>query len=215
MSDEDMIRRGDALIPHSLITIWYDAAHEFLQECDDWLKLKRQNHPSAAGLNFTVTAQRREIARLLFLDLAWLSGGSELEQAPDRIATLPAVTPATSPGVTAGAVGELLPCPFCGGKARRITIGDDEPNNAGGDVICCDACEASSAVEFGRKENLVSKWNRRTTPPTALDDPKVRKLVARAADDGREVYSDHAIAREAADYMEQLLYAALRDTEGA
>lgn len=60
----------------------------------------------------------------------------------------------------------LLDCPFCGGKAERHTIGDDEHDNAGGDVICCASCQASSAVEFGRKENLVSKWNSRTTPAT-------------------------------------------------
>lgn len=58
---------------------------------------------------------------------------------------------------------ELKPCPFCGGKAERITIGDDEPNNAGGDVICCTRCQASSHVEFGRKENLVSRWNTRAS----------------------------------------------------
>src|SRR5690606_30711087 len=57
---------------------------------------------------------------------------------------------------------KLEPCPFCGGEAERITIGEDEPANAGGDVIVCTRCEASSHVEFGRKENLVSCWNTRT-----------------------------------------------------
>lgn len=55
----------------------------------------------------------------------------------------------------------LLPCPFCGGEALRFTIGDDEPNNAGGDVITCTKCQASSHVEFCRKENLVDRWNTR------------------------------------------------------
>jgi Lar family restriction alleviation protein len=66
----------------------------------------------------------------------------------------------------------LLPCPFCGGKAERITIGDDEPDNAGGDVICCTQCQASSHVEFGRKENLVSRWNTRAQSAriAALED---------------------------------------------
>lgn len=59
----------------------------------------------------------------------------------------------------------LAPCPFCGGAAKRLTIGEDEPNNAGGDVICCSVCDASSHVEFGRKENLVSAWNRRAIQP--------------------------------------------------
>lgn len=61
---------------------------------------------------------------------------------------------------------ELKPCPFCGGKAERHTIEDEEPSNAGGDVICCSRCGASSHVEFGRKENLVSVWN--TRADTAL-----------------------------------------------
>jgi Lar family restriction alleviation protein len=57
---------------------------------------------------------------------------------------------------------ELRPCPFCGGQAKRFTIGDEEPSNAaGGDVICCERCGASSHVEFGYKENLVSNWNSR------------------------------------------------------
>lgn len=56
----------------------------------------------------------------------------------------------------------LEPCPFCGGEARRFTIGENEPENAGGDVISCTKCGASSHVEFGRKENLVDRWNHRT-----------------------------------------------------
>lgn len=67
---------------------------------------------------------------------------------------------------------ELLPCPFCGGRAERFTIGEDDPVNAGGDVITCAQCGASSHVEFGYKENLVSHWNSRIASErrTARDD---------------------------------------------
>ena len=73
--------------------------------------------------------------------------------------------------------GEALKaCPFCGGEAQRMTIGEDEPNNAGGDVIVCTQCQTSSYVEFGRKENLVSRWNARIPPPSALDEEVVAVL---------------------------------------
>jgi len=55
----------------------------------------------------------------------------------------------------------LLPCPFCGGEALRFTLPEDGFGNGGGDVITCTRCEASSHVEFGRKENLVDRWNTR------------------------------------------------------
>ena len=58
---------------------------------------------------------------------------------------------------------ELMPCPFCGGEAKQFTIGEEEPSNVGGDVIVCTKCSASGHVEFGRKENLVSRWNTRAT----------------------------------------------------
>ncbi|EAV3687776.1 restriction alleviation protein, Lar family [Salmonella enterica] len=56
---------------------------------------------------------------------------------------------------------ELLPCPFCGGKARQVTIEQGDDPNFGGDVITCIECGASSHVEFGFKENLKSAWNSR------------------------------------------------------
>lgn len=69
---------------------------------------------------------------------------------------------ATQPEVT------LLPCPFCGGEAKRITLSEtDGPENAGGDVICCIRCDASSHVEFGYKENLVHRWNTRIANQSA------------------------------------------------
>ena len=68
-------------------------------------------------------------------------------------------------------VEELLPCPFCGGEAKRVTLSDPEPD-AGGDVIyCTGVCGASSHVEFGFKENLVSLWNTRLSAEKSGEQP--------------------------------------------
>lgn len=66
-------------------------------------------------------------------------------------------------------MSELKPCPFCGGEAQRFTLPEDEFGNGGGDVITCSRCQASSHVEFGRKENLVDRWNHRATEAELLD----------------------------------------------
>jgi len=61
---------------------------------------------------------------------------------------------------------EMKPCPFCGSAAERRTLDADEFGNEGGDVIECSGCRASSHVEFGRKENLLARWNARTSDPS-------------------------------------------------
>lgn len=55
----------------------------------------------------------------------------------------------------------LLPCPFCGGNAKRIDIEDTEDENFGGSYVCCTKCQSSTNIEFGRKENFINKWNTR------------------------------------------------------
>lgn len=57
---------------------------------------------------------------------------------------------------------ELLPCPFCGGEAKREDIEAREGvENAGASYITCARCWASTALHFDRKENLISSWNDR------------------------------------------------------
>lgn len=81
----------------------------------------------------------------------------------------------------------LKPCPFCGGRAERFTItDDDEVANIGGDVITCQQCGASSQVQFGEKATLAEAWNRRAhlevaTPP---DEPSgnTGELIDKMAD---------------------------------
>jgi Lar family restriction alleviation protein len=63
---------------------------------------------------------------------------------------------------------KLLPCPFCGGEAERVDI--EEGENAGGSCICCTVCQASGYIEFGRKDNFVSNWNRRAALSAATPE---------------------------------------------
>jgi Lar family restriction alleviation protein len=53
----------------------------------------------------------------------------------------------------------LSPCPFCGSAAERIELTDGD--NAGGSVIGCTKCEASTRVFFGEKDGLTEAWNDR------------------------------------------------------
>lgn len=130
-------------------TIGYDIQHpEYDRENEiDW----RYGHAD------TVEAARDEIDRLLAEDAEWTEAAGIL-----KTGLLRSEQAASGREGGRGMSEELKPCPFCGGEAKRFTIGKDEPNNAGGDVIVCTRCQASSHVEFGRKENLVSCWNRRT-----------------------------------------------------
>jgi Lar family restriction alleviation protein len=77
-----------------------------------------------------------------------------------------------------GKFEELKACPFCGGKAEQVYISEGE--NAGGSCICCASCLASGNVEFERKENFVSNWNRRTSDPALL-----ARIEALEAENGR------------------------------
>ena len=70
---------------------------------------------------------------------------------------------------------DLLPCPFCGGEAKRIDVpNEDGIENAGASCIECTKCVASTALHFDRKENLVSSWNKRATQKAT--DPVYRQV---------------------------------------
>lgn len=90
-------------------------------------------------------------------------------------------------------MSDLRECPFCGGSAERV---DNLPTNEqvqnalswgqdyddGGSFIHCTRCDASTAIHFDRKENLVSSWNERT--------PEINNERDRIADKARE-FAEH------------------------
>ena len=73
-------------------------------------------------------------------------------------------------------MGDLKPCPFCGGEAKFICFNDPEDSPYwNGKVIRCGRCGASTAVAFSVKEpapvHLEPLWNRRQEP--ASDEPSI------------------------------------------
>ena len=75
-------------------------------------------------------------------------------------------------------MSELKPCPFCGGKAQRITITDEaEFANVGGDIITCTKCDCSTRVFFGEKEGIEDAWNRRIAALPPITAETVRRVL--------------------------------------
>ncbi|EDW9825730.1 DUF550 domain-containing protein [Salmonella enterica] len=113
----------------------------------------------------------------------------------------------------------ILPCPFCGGMARRVTIEEVDDPCFGGDVITCLDCGASSHVEYAFKENLVSIWNNRAAPPPAHNDSQAQATLKRLAvimtgnDSGGELAALTVTAQSLVDRCKTL--AAERDTLAA
>lgn len=72
---------------------------------------------------------------------------------------------------------DLKPC-WCGGAARRVDI-DDESENAGASFIECTRCGNTTNLEFGRKENLLDRWNTRPREDALQAEvERLRTLVA-------------------------------------
>ncbi len=81
---------------------------------------------------------------------------------------------------------QLLPCPFCGGQPELCELGEDEPDNAGGWVVQCVGCQASSRVHFSVKEDarphVISAWNARTAADKAAEVERLREALREATD---------------------------------
>ncbi|QLV95596.1 Lar family restriction alleviation protein (plasmid) [Citrobacter freundii] len=133
------------------------------------LKIQSWRETYGPGSNIVLPAEEaEELARIALASLYAKPIGEVVEIGPALIADfygqvtrgdkLYAAPPAP---VMPDVVNGLMPCPFCGGKARQLTIEQDNDPHFGGDVITCTECGASSHVEFGFKENLKAAWNSR------------------------------------------------------
>ena len=72
----------------------------------------------------------------------------------------------------------LLSCPFCGGRAERIDLDDDETDpNYGGSFIHCPACLASSKLIFGEKVGLEEAWNKRFASSAKGDADELHRAI--------------------------------------
>ena len=191
MSDDDLIRRGDAkLVAEHQDEGWHDG-------------ISVDYHP------YTKAEFAKHIAQ--------------------AIAALPAVTPAPGPGVTAGAVEPVI---------TRLTIEPDMSkvremlDDAEAKWAHLDTIAATIRVNtlrhggtheqadaFVRGEGDFIGWlstklqPANATHPTALDDPKVRKLVEALVEIEGSAAPDHHVPQY--QHCIDVARAALRDMEGA
>ena len=67
---------------------------------------------------------------------------------------------------------ELMPCPFCGGNARKVKHSAGSPGTTGYDrwhgVACagCNACVGARDRRFRTSAAAIAAWNTRTPQPT-------------------------------------------------
>lgn len=67
---------------------------------------------------------------------------------------------------------ELMPCPFCGGNARKVKHSAGSPGTIGYDrwhgVACagCNACVGARDRRFRTSAAAIAAWNTRTPQPT-------------------------------------------------
>ena len=81
----------------------------------------------------------------------------------------------------------LLSCPFCGGRAERIDLDDDETDpNYGGSFIHCPACLASSKLIFGEKVGLEEAWNKRFASSAKGEADELLAQLAKIFEDEAE-----------------------------
>lgn len=64
---------------------------------------------------------------------------------------------------------DLLPCPFCGGHAEIITVGNDFTKKRSAEVKCksCFTKQVTGAIRNSIEwciETAIAKWNKRTQP---------------------------------------------------
>ncbi len=62
---------------------------------------------------------------------------------------------------------KLLPCPFCGGKAKLWTTKDSFDSNGWYSEVTCQHCNART---IGNEDEAINAWNARSYPLDKLED---------------------------------------------
>lgn len=75
---------------------------------------------------------------------------------------------------------ELMPCPFCGGKARFDKVDESDSENVGGEFIQCTKCQTGTKLIFPLnidvKPLLCEIWNNRVSSPSLPPQEETAKL---------------------------------------
>lgn len=92
----------------------------------------------------------------------------------------------------------LLACPFCGGEAERVDI-EEPDDNFGGSYIHCKQCNASSQLQFDRKETLERIWNERIRPalPASADVQRDERMSKSVFEERIERFTSTVYMRQA------------------
>jgi len=93
-------------VPMETLERWFHGADEFSRECDEWLRLRREDLPEAKGLQFGGTERRHKIAVDMFLEIGQVAN---LFEPP--LATSQSSDPVTNAGSCQPTIADVLKVP--------------------------------------------------------------------------------------------------------
>lgn len=70
---------------------------------------------------------------------------------------------------------ELLPCPFCGGRAITLNYYPYSATKVPVNTVKCEQCRANSG-DWSKMDSAIEAWNRRTFTPLVNITEEVRNM---------------------------------------